>query len=505
MSEKAGVSSGIAFITIAKVYFIVTAFAVQVGLPRLLGSPEAFGQYSLAMSIANVVDNVLIAATVQSLSKRVSENEALAAVRLRQGLRIQLVIGVVISLALMAISPLLARVGYDSELTPMLQIAALVPLCYALYAALVGSLNGRRQFRAQATLDVTFSSVRSVSILGAAVLGYGALGALCGFAGAALVILLIALFKVGTGEKGERLPLRTWFGFLLPIALFQLMLNGMLLLDVWVLKPTTAALALEQGQKLADAASHASALVGYYRAAQTFALVPYQLILSVTFVMFPLISRATAAGDLKATREHTSAALRFSLIALFGMACPLAGGAEALIRLAFGAKFLQGTTPLAVLVFGQLSLALFVIIATVLSGAGRPGVTAKIGGFALGVMFLANWSLVRAVGLGEYTLSAAALATSLGSLVALVLASIALKRAFDVSLPLPTLLRCALAAAVGFLVARLIPQHHALLAPPALLAAGVAYLAALLVTGELKRDDLSRALSALRRRKPAVA
>ena len=46
-------------------------------LPRLLGSPEAFGQYSLAMSIANVVDNVLIAATVQSLSKRVSENEAI--------------------------------------------------------------------------------------------------------------------------------------------------------------------------------------------------------------------------------------------------------------------------------------------------------------------------------------------------------------------------------------------------------------------------------------------
>jgi stage V sporulation protein B len=196
------------------------------------------------MSIANVVDNVLIAATVQSLSKRVSENEALAGARLRQGLRIQLCIGVLVSLGLMAISPLLASVGYDSELTPMLQVAALVPLCYALYAALVGTLNGQRQFKAQATLDVTFSSVRTVCVLGAAALGYGAFGALCGFAGAALVILVVALSKVGTGEKGELLPLKTWFGFLLPIALFQLMLNGMLLLDVWVLKPTTAALAL---------------------------------------------------------------------------------------------------------------------------------------------------------------------------------------------------------------------------------------------------------------------
>src|SRR5690349_5438921 len=160
--NPASVGSGLAYITLAKLYFIVTAFAVQVGLPRLLGSPEAFGQYSLAMSIANVVDNVLIAATVQSLSKRVSENEALAAVRLRQGLRIQLGIGLGISLLLVLISPLLARVGYDAQLTPMLQIAAFVPLCYALYAALVGSLNGRRQFKAQASLDMTFSTVRTV-------------------------------------------------------------------------------------------------------------------------------------------------------------------------------------------------------------------------------------------------------------------------------------------------------------------------------------------------------
>jgi stage V sporulation protein B len=279
----------------------------------------------------------------------------------------------------------------------------------------------------------------------------------------------------------------------------------MLLLDVWVLKHTTAALAIELGQTVSEAANQASALVGYYRAAQTFALVPYQLILSVTFVMFPLVSRATAEGDVVATRMHTSAALRFSLIALFLMACPIAGSAEALIRLAFGAKFLPGATTLSVLVFGQLSLALFVIVATVLTGAGKPAVVAKIGAVALLLMFVANWSMVRAVGIGQHTLSAAAFATSLGPLLALVLALLVLKRQFDVRLPLPTLLRCMLAAAAGFLVARLIPQHHALLAPPALSAAALAYLAALALTGELKRDDLTRLLGALLRKKPAVA
>jgi stage V sporulation protein B len=505
MSEKAGVGSGLAVITLAKLYFILTGFAVQIGLPRLLGSPEAFGQYSLAMSIASVVDNVLIATTVQSLSKRVSENELLAAARLRQGLKVQLVIGLAICLGLVASAPLLARIAYDPALITMLRIAALVPLCYALYAALVGSLNGRRLFGAQARLDITFSSVRTLGILGAAALGYGAVGALCGFAGAALVILVVALLLVGTGSPGQRLPLKTWFGFMIPIALFQLMLNGMLLLDVWVLKNTTAELALEAGVALASATEQASALVGYYRAGQNFALVPYQVILSVTFVVFPLVSRATAAGDMNAAKLHIGNALRFSSLVLFSLAGPLAGAAEALIRLAYGPKFLPGADTLVVLVFGQLSLALFVIVATILSGAGRPGLSAAIGLIALLVMLAANRFLVRAVGIGDATLTTAALATSLGPLLALILSSLALRQLLSVSMPVATLLRCALAGGASCWVGRLIPQHHGLMAPLVMSAAALVYFLLLTLMGELKRADLDGVRAALRRKRPAPA
>ena len=162
MSDSAGTGRGLAFITAAKLYFILSGFVVQVGLPRLLGSPEAFGQYSLAMSIVSVVNNVLIAATVQSVSKRVSEDEsagrrtpapgpAAAARRGRHAGR----------------RPVLRlRPGWHaSPTTPSssccCEIAAFVPLCYALYATLVGSLNGRRMFQHQAALDITFSTVRT--------------------------------------------------------------------------------------------------------------------------------------------------------------------------------------------------------------------------------------------------------------------------------------------------------------------------------------------------------
>jgi stage V sporulation protein B len=501
MSAAAGTGRGLALITLAKLYFILTGFVVQVGLPRLFGSPTAFGQYSLVMSIASVINNVLIAATVQSVSKRVSEDEALAPARLRQGLTLQLFIGASLALALVALAPKLAQIAYDDELTKLLRIAAIVPLCYAVYAALVGSLNGRRMFLHQAGLDITFSTVRTFGILGAALYGYGAAGAISGFAFGALTILIVALFVVGIGHAGEKLPVRTWFSFLVPIVLFQTMLNGTLLLDVWVLNNTVAELGIEAGLDVAAAAERASTYVGLYKAGQNFAFVPYQIILAVTFVVFPLVSRATASGDIEAARKAIHNALRFSAIVLFALAAPLSGGAEGLMRMAYGSAFLGGADTLRVLVFGEVALALFVIIATILSGAGKPAASAWSGLVALVVVLTANRTLVRAVGLHDGVLSVAAAATSLGPLAALIVSSLALRAVLGVLPPLLTFGRCAAAAGVGYYAARLVPQDTGLMGPVAMIVGGLAYLLALTLLREFKQSDLTDLVDALRKRK----
>jgi stage V sporulation protein B len=502
MSDSKTAGQGLALITLAKLYFIVMGFVVQVGLPALL-KPVEYGRYSLAMSFVSVIDNVLVAATVQSLSKRVSEAPALASARLRQGLLIQLLVGLCLSLGLMAAAPYLSGLGYSTELTPLLRVAALVPLFYALYAALVGSLNGRQQFRRQAQLDMTFSTLRTIGILGAAVLGLGALGSLAGFAGAAFCILGVALFAVGTGKRGENLPVRTWFEFLLPVVLFQIALNGMLLLDVWVLQNTAAELGIASGLAIKAAAEHATELVGFYRAGQNFAIVPYQLILSVTFIVFPLVSKAVAQGKLESARLHIKHALRFSLIVLFALAAPLGGAAEGVIRLAFP-KYLAAAEAQSVLVFGQLALALFVIIATVLSSAGKPWITVIVGAIGLGCALFCNRLFVSWTGLSGHPLRAAATATTCGTSIALVLSALALRRVLSVSLPLATFVRCALAGAAAFAVARALPQSR-FLSPLVLIASGLCYLALLVVLRELKKSDLDALLSAVSRRKMATS
>ena len=69
---------GLLSITSAKIYFVLTSYAVQICLPRLFGSAKALGEYATAMNLASILNNVLIAATVQSVSKHVSEDEGRA-------------------------------------------------------------------------------------------------------------------------------------------------------------------------------------------------------------------------------------------------------------------------------------------------------------------------------------------------------------------------------------------------------------------------------------------
>ena len=84
----------------------------------------------------------------------------------------------------------------------------------------------------------------------------------------------------------------------------------------------------------AVAGENAQTLVGYYRAAQTFAFVPYQLILSMTFIVFPMVSRALASNDEDAARRTIQGALRFSMLALLAIACPIAGASDGVMRIA---------------------------------------------------------------------------------------------------------------------------------------------------------------------------
>lgn len=480
---------GLVSIAGAKAYFIITSYAVQLLLPRIFGEAKEFGLYSATMSGVAILTNVLIVATIQSVSKFVSEEETRAEMTLRQGLRVQALVGGALAFGLFLFAPTIARLLLDDQLTRLLRIASVVVLAYALYAVVVGSLNGRHWFAKQARLDVTFSTLRTGGILLGAAVGLGAVGAVAGFATAATAILSISLMWIGLGKRGAPIPLRRWIGFMAPIWAYQICLNGILMIDVQVLKRTATEIALAGATTSQAAIDLANQYVGYYRAAQTFAFVPYQLIISMTFIVFPMISKATSIGNREATRSTIQHAMRLSLLLLLMVAAPTSGAARSVMRLAYPSDYLMGAPALSILVFGVVAFALFAVAATAISGAGKPSLAAMIAGVSLLTVVVANRVLVLRAGLGEHTLEAAATGTTMGMVVALALSGWMLHRLFGVFIPAPTWLRATLAAGAGYAAAAAVPHDSPMMA---ILALGLGFLssvATLVVTGELTRND----------------
>jgi stage V sporulation protein B len=497
---------GLFSIATAKVYFVVTSYGIQVALTRVLSEHE-YGVFKPVTDFASIFNNVLIASTVLAVSKFVGDDPQAERAALRQGLAIQAVIGAMLAGGFFLAAPLIGTYAFrDETVVPLLRVASAIMFAYSLYAALVGSLNGRRLFAKQAGLDMTMATLRTVGILGGAALGLalglGPLGAIGGFAAASTIILVIALFLVGTGERSKKpVPWKKWLGFMAPVWFYQLGLNGILLIDGMVLKGTLTGLATDAGMSASEAARVASEHAGIYSGARNFALVPYQLMLSMTFIVFPLISRATSAGNEKEARELLNSAMRVSLLVLIGLTAPIAGAADGVMRIAYPDTYLAGSVALAVLVVGMACFALFVISATALSGAGRPLIAAVIAAIGFVAVVAIDYALVSAIGLGSDAAVAAAIGTSIGMLFTVVVSGIFVYRRFRTFLPIASVLRGLFAGGCGAATAHFIP-HDSIVGSFAALAGGfVVYLIALFVLREVSASDIASVRGMLARRR----
>lgn len=503
-AEAKNAGRGFLFIVSAKIFFIITSYAVQLTLPRLLGEVD-FGLYATAMRVVSMINNVLIVATVQSVSRFVSEKDGQTDGVVRYALRIQLLIAIALGGLLLAAAPLLSSSLLDDRLTVLFRIVSIVPFSYALYATFVGWFNGTQRFKHQASLDMAFSALRTAAIIGAALLGLKAIGAISGFAVASLVILTIAaslagLPKSGTGYEGHA---STWLKFMAPLFLYHAALNAMMQIDQPLLKRSATLIASTEGLDPAAAADTASRFAGYYQAAQTFAFVPYQFILSITFIIFPLISKAVAEGNKERARSYIQNSLRISFLFLLAVSAPISAAAEGVIRVAYPETFAISAAPLQVLVFGLAAFAMFVISATIVTSAGSPGRASSAA--IIGVLLVVglNLWLVPQSELGPSTLNRAALATSVGMASAW-LASVAFVwNRFSTYLPLGTWLRGAAGAIAAWFCSDWLAGTTFMQTLVAGFVGVFVFVLVLILTGELNRQELARIRSVFRRNKTA--
>ena len=489
-------------VAFAKVYFIFVGLVQQIALPRLLGL-DGYGALASVLSIAGITYNPVTTTSIQSVSRAVAQSTPeTQAGTIRRVFTVHALFALLLAAGFFLFAPVIAGSLGARHIVAPLRILSGVMLLYGLYTPLIGVLNGQRKFVAQATLDVIAGTLRTVGlIVGAFVFARYNLaveGATVGFVGGASLILTIALFLVGIGRRGaSSISVGQHVIFAVPVLFGQLLFNLLLQADLTLLRRFASQAALARGLP----STAADPLVGAYRATQLFSFLPYQLLIAVTFILFPMLASAARDGDRDAVARYVRTGVRLALVLAGLMVSVTAGLSDRLLLLVFGPEAAAlGGSSLELLAIGFGGFAIFGVLTTVLNSLKHEIQTLIVTAVAVTLVVALCYLRVRGAPFGEPLLLYTAQATAAGLFVATLSAAFFVYRAAGAVAPPLTLLRVLLGVAVATTLGRVLPHAGKIVTPVYAVLVALAYLLILLVTRELAAADLAtlRAVAAKR-------
>jgi stage V sporulation protein B len=502
VTRKAG--RGGLFVAFAKVYFMLIGLLQQIALARVLGL-DAFGAYSTVATAGSITYNPVVTTSIQGLSRAVAQSpDAEQPAAIRRTLKVQSAVTVVLAVGFFLLAGPVGHWLGAPHLVPALRIMTGVLFFYGLYAPLVGVVNGQKRFHFQAGFDIAAATLRTVGLVAcgwwfAKHMSRGVEGAVGGFVVASCVMCLVALAVVGLGRAGRGGPsARAHLAFIAPLLLGQVLLNLLLQADQLLLRRFASESAIALGLSVVAA----DPLVGAYRATQLFAFLPYQLLVAVTFIIFPFLATAYRDRDRDAVARYVRAGVRLAVVLAGAMVSVTSGLPGPLLRLVFKEEFaVLGARSMQVLTLGFGAFAVFAILTTALNSLKRERASAAITSVAFGLVVSLCFLHVRGGPFGAELLWRTAVATSVGIALATLGAAYLVKRSAGAVLSPLSLVRAAAAMAISILVGRQLPSAGKLATLGFSLAVVMLYGVLLIIMRELGRADVQTVKTVLARRK----
>lgn len=477
MSETARTARGTLVVGAGQLALALAGFVAALLLARELG-PATYGVWGIVYSILAGVEQIGRLGIPQATSRLVAEAGGRDRLLERRATTLVGLLFALLFLGLWFAAPRLEEVFAIPEGTRLLRIAALDIVPFGLFAVAVAVLNGRRDFVLEGTANLVYAGTRIAGLLLVLPFGLTIEAALWVTVASSLCGLLAAFARLGPGVLGPRLD---GFGPILAVAAPVAVAwgaSGLLSqLDLWALNAFGTAIAPE--------------VKGWYTAALNLARLPNLLAFVATSILVPTIARALGSADrrgaLAALREGT----RWMLVLLVPLAAVGAVEARSILATVFGPAFAEGGPLLALLILAHGVLYTgFVTLGSVLLAAGRERISALLApaAAAAGLVLLPLGTVLHgAMGTALGSLGAGLFACTIGTL--------AIHRLVGPLLEPSALLRILLAGAGAAALASVVPgRGFWLVAELALV--GLAYLALLLATGAVARDEVLALLGA---------
>ena len=465
-------AKGTLYLMIANVIFLSSGYIIHFGLGRYLG-PKEYGTFGVILSLLAITQIFLQNGVSQSVSKYIAEGKDIAQVK-NEGMKFQILFSFVIFIIYFSSAPLLADLLNDVGLTNYIRLSAFVLPIRAVTEIYKGTLNGVRAFDKQAKTTVFYSITKVLAVFVLVAIGLAITGVIMGYVIASFASLMLAKHwctfnKNGLSDKrGDTFSKGTIMKFAFPIILFAFAYTAIMNIDLLFVK------AFVIGE----------AKTGFYTSAWAIARLPSSLFIALSYALLPSISRSTSMNANEQTRSYINHSLRYLLMILLPVTLLISATSKNLLSLAYTPEYSQGGDSLSILIFGITFLTVFITLATIITGSGKPKVSMGIALSLVPTGIALNLLLIP-----KYQLEGAALATTMTAFIGMFIASIYVVRKFRALVNLISFSKICIASLIIYFIAIWYSVSNMQLIGGYILLIFV-YIALLWALNEIKKEDV---------------
>lgn len=396
-------------------------FILRVFLARYLGADD-LGLYSLsfaAYSFGLVLSGFGIGSGLTKYAAQYKNDSSRLNSLLSSGCAVSLASGCLMGIILYLLSPVIAnRFFHIPEMTNLLRIVALAFPFIAMQKASLCFLNGLRQMRAFAIINIAQNALVIVLTAVLVVLGHGVGGAIVALVVPVALMSVISLYpirgfisKPNLAQHGTAIKALMVFGLYVVLANVITTVQGQI--DTVIL-----------GYRMTESD------VGYYTSALIVAQGMSLPSGAIQMITGPSIAGYWGNGDVQSIESMVKRVMKLTAVFMIPLVFPVAFFANELSAVIFGEGFTSAGLPLQILIVGTVFGSVQASVGSVLSSTSFVSVLFKLGGLTLICSIVMNLLLIPRFGI-----AGAAIANSATTVAAVLLSLYITQRLIRIKLP----------------------------------------------------------------------
>ena len=461
------VRTGTAYLLVAQIIFFICAYAMHIVLGRYLG-PAEYGLFGVVLYASTIINTFVASGFPMAVARYVSAEPKKSEVVFQRGIQLQLFLTIPISVALYIAAPWIAHLLGDDTLAPLFRIVSPIATFYGIFILIIQYYNGKRLYGMQSLWLTVAYILRSLCVIGLAVLGYHVFGAVTGLAIAIGISGFMILITRRSGEKGTSFPASAMISFSLPLFLSSIGYALLVDLDLMFVKRLVPG----------------PASAGFYTSAKAIAQVPPFAFAALAAALYPAVSHAYSSGDMRGLKDYVWKANRLLLQVVLFVFIVVVLNSKGFLRLIYGEEYLAAAPALRWLILAFCMLAILIIHRSIIVGCGFPMLFS-----AITIMLLPVCIALQLLLTPVYGLIGAALASALTFSAGVISSTIIIYRKLKAGFNMSSTLRI-FVAALGVLIIDLVLAKFGVILIPKLLIVGFVYLLSLLLMKELNFEQV---------------